>query len=574
MTTPQILEAESSAESAAGEGRFGDRLASHPLAAGTLSGLLLWTAFPPLEWNWLAWVALVPLFWLAVQPARRWLYYASAWLGGLAFWLPSVQWIRLTDPTAWLAWLAMATFLSLWWPTVLGLCRLAVFRLRIPLLIAAPIVWVALEYFRAHVLTGFPWYYLGHSQYRFLTLIQIADTTSALGISFLVVMVNACVVDLMTLPLLYATPRGPRLRPRQSIRVWITLGLVVATLGYGTLRIATARFRPGPRMALLQTNFEQRYKMGGDGLSILEAIERLIEKAAAATPRPDLIVWPETAYPYRFIMLDPGVAADELKRQVAQISKTEPVEDWLENRRRTLAYLHGLTDSTGIAMLVGATYTDHTPTKMSKYNSAILLEPNSQEVRAYHKIHLVPFGEYIPFFESMPWLKALTPYGDDYVPTLTFGRDATILPFGAYRLAVGICFEDTVPHVIRRFFAEASGPEPDVLVNISNDGWFHGSAELDMHLAVSVFRAIEHRVPLVRAVNTGISALVDGNGEIRQTLPRDTDGVLNAEVPLDDRTSNFTILGDWLGLSCLAVSIGLVPMGFLMKFRSARRNVA
>jgi apolipoprotein N-acyltransferase len=389
-------------------------------------------------------------------------------------------------------------------------------------------------------------------------------------VSFLMATVNAWLVDLLTLPLLHSTQRGPRLRPRQAVRAWVVGALLLATLGYGAFRISTAKFRPGPRLALLQTNFEQHYKMGGKAEAILEAIQRLVEKAAAATPRPDLIVWPETAYPYRFIAVDSTTTADELKRQVRTIARVDSVEEWLENRRRNLALLQGMTDAIGVAMVVGAIYHDHTPAKMYKYNSAVLFEPGSAVVRAYHKMHLVPFGEYIPFFESMPWLKALTPYGDDYVPTLTFGHNPTILPFGPYRLAVGICFEDTVPHVIRRFFQEANGPEPDILVNMSNDGWFQGSEELDMHLAVSVFRAIEHRVPLVRAVNTGISALVDGNGEIRQTLPRVTENVLSVSVPLDDRNSGFTVLGDWLGLCCLAVALGLVPMGLLQKLRRPR----
>ena len=134
---------------------------------------------------------------------------------------------------------------------------------------------------------------------------------------------------------------------------------------------------------------------------------------------------------------------------------------------------------------------------------------------------------------------------------------------------MSICFEDTVPQVIARLFREAAADrQPDVLINLSNDGWFHGSAELDMHLAIGVFRAVEHRVPLARAVNTGLSALVDGNGEIRAFLPKDTEGLLAVTVPLDDRRSLYTRFGDWLGLSCLAVTIGLVPLGI---FRKPRR---
>src|SRR5262249_23066050 len=145
----------------------------------------------------------------------------------------------------------------LWWPGFLAVARLALFRLDIPLMIAAPILWVGMEYIRAHFLTGFPWYYLGHSQYRFLTLIQIADTTSALGISFLVAVINAWIVDLLSLPLLQSSAKGSRLTARQAVRLWIVTLLVGGSLVYGAYRLSTAQFRAGPRVALLQTNFEQ-----------------------------------------------------------------------------------------------------------------------------------------------------------------------------------------------------------------------------------------------------------------------------------------------------------------------------
>lgn len=562
MTSPVALEPNARTAKLAG---IDDRLSRHPLLAGLCSGLLLWTSFPPVEWSWLAWLALVPLFWLVVQKGPRGRLYLSAWLGGLAFWLPAVRWVQLTDPTAWLAWLAMAVIYSFWWPTFLALGRLAVFRLRLPLMVAAPIVWVGMEYLRAHFVTGFPWYYLAHSQYRFLSLIQISDTTSALGVSILIAMVNAWLVDVLTLPLLRRTPQGARLTRRQTVRLWLVTLLLGGTLVYGAGRLSTANFRAGPRLALLQTNFEQRYKQGGDPLQILRTIEGLLERVARAVPRPDLIVWPETAYPFQFITFDPAVGETELADQLHRSWPNVSFADWVDKKGKVAENLHGITDVLGIPMLVGSLHYEHRPGALSKYNAAILFEPVVRTIKTYNKIHLVPFGEYIPFVEAMPWIRIFTPYRDGYIPSLTFGHEPTILTLGPYRMAVGICFEDTVPHVIRRFFRETpeGTSQPDVLVNISNDGWFHGSEELDMHLAVSVFRTIEHRVPLVRAVNTGISALVDGNGEIRDTLPRQTESVLTVSVPLDDRTSNYTVLGDWLGLTCLAVTIGLMPMGFL-----------
>ena len=125
--------------------------------------------------------------------------------------------------------------------------------------------------------------------------------------------------------------------------------------------------------------------------------------------------------------------------------------------------------------------------------------------------------------------------------------------------------------MINQFFTGADqAHQPDLLINLSNDGWYPDSSELDMHLAIGVFRTVEHRVPLARAVNTGLSALVNGNGEIRAVLPKSIEDVLVATVPLDDRTTYYSRWGDWLGLSCLAVTIGLVPMGLLRKTKVGR----
>jgi apolipoprotein N-acyltransferase len=563
MNSPLVLEDRTGTTRQPG---LSDRLSRHPVVAGLTSGLLLYWSFPPVEWSWLAWVALFPLFWLVIQSGPRLRLYLGAWVGGLVFWLLSVQWVRLTDPTAWLAWVVLAVIFSFWWPGFLLLARVAVLRLRIPLMMAAPILWVGLEYIRAHLLTGFPWYYLGHSQFRFLALIQVADVTSALGISFLIALVNAWCVDLLSLPLLRRSARGIRLTGPQTVRLWTVTLLVGGTLVYGAYRLSTGKFREGPRLALLQTNMPQRYKMGGDAVEILERIGNLIQRALQATPRPDLVVWPETAYPYSYIVVDPATPAAVLARQVGHISDQITVGDWLDKKQKVDDHLHALTDAAGVPMLVGTLYYDHRPDGLSKYNTAALFEPLVRTIRSYHKIHLVPFGEFIPFLDALPWLTVFTPYRNGFVPTLAFGHEPVSLPLGPYCLAVAICFEDTVPHVVRRFFREAAdGREPDMLINMSNDGWFHGSSELDMHLAVSVFRTIEHRVPIARAVNTGISALIDGNGEIRETLPRLTESVLSVTVPLDDRTSLYTQLGDWLGMSCLAVTIGLVPMSFLKR---------
>jgi apolipoprotein N-acyltransferase len=512
------------------------------------------------------------LFWLATLQEAALSIYLSAWAGGLVFWLLAVEWIRLIDPSAWIGWLALALVFSLWWPLFLALARWAVHRLRVPLVLAGPIVWVAIEYVRAYFFTGFPWYYLAHSQFRYLDVIQIADFASSLGVSLLIAIVNAWIVDVVSLPLFQRSRGRLRLARGQMVRLWVVSVLVGTTLCYGAFRRSSARFHDGPRLALLQSNLPQRQKVKVDPLGILQRFQQLIERALSRSDRPDLIVWPETAYPFGFIAVDSAIDPAALASQVRSISSRIAVPDWIKKRSDVLEHLHDWTDQIGVPMLIGSLFYDHGRASLGRYNSAILFEPQLRTVRFYHKNHLVPFGEFIPFIEQLPWLALLTPYHGDKIPSLSFGREASVLRLRSCGLAVTICFEDTIPQVIRRFFHGAGAgadPQPDILINLSNDGWFHGSPELDMHLAIGVFRAIEHRVPLARAVNTGLSALVDGNGEIRATLPKEVEDVLSVTVPLDDRTTYYSVWGDWLGLSCLAVTIGLVPLGLVRRPRQS-----
>jgi apolipoprotein N-acyltransferase len=550
---------------------LGDRVSRHRVVAGIASGFLLWTSFPPAEWSWLAWVALVPLFRLTTLPGARTKTYFAAWAGGLVFWLLALEWVRMCDPVAWLGWLVMALILSLWWPGFVALTRWAVFRLELPLIVAAPIIWVGLEYSRAYVVSGFPWYYLAHSQYRQLYVIQVADVAGALGVSILIAVVNALVVDLLSLPLLHVTKNGTRLRMGQNIRLCLVTILLGSSLCYGAFRLSTADFHDGPRLALLQSNISQQNKMRGDRNAIIAEFTNLVERAVGERELPDLIVWPETAFPYAYITIDPSLDSQTLERQLRSITTKITVDEWVTTKDVVAERLHSWTDKVNVPMLVGISFYDHAAA-LGKYNSAILFRPGRSTTDVYHKMHLVPFGEYVPMVDSLPWLAVLTPYERGKVPRLNVGRDPVSVPLGDYRLAISICFEDTVPQVISRFFREAApGQQPDVLINLSNDGWFHGSPELDMHLAIGVFRAVEHRVPLARAVNTGLTALVDGNGEIRSKLPKESAGVLSVTVPLDGRRSLYTRLGDWLGLTCLAVTIGLVPVGIFGKPRRRRR---
>jgi apolipoprotein N-acyltransferase len=538
----------------------------HPALLGLVSGVLLWLSFPPAEWSGAAWVALVPLFLLVGSQRSTRAVYLGSWVGGLAFWLLAIQWIWATDESAWLGWVVMAGFLSTWWPAFLFLARFARRRLNLPLIVAAPVLWVALEYVRAFILTGFPWYYLAHSQYRLPYFTQIADFSGALGLSFLIVMVNALWVDLLTLPLFRKKPGGSlwvRLALPQRLRLVVVGMAVLGTLAYGVFRVTSAEFRPGPRVAMLQTSEIIRFNSDKirSSAEVLAELESLIRSAMASNPRPDLIVWPETAFPGGYTTFEVGIDPNLLDNQVKEFDPKSIGADWTRDQKRVDSYFQSLMEVTQVPMIVGSSIYEFKKSGISKFNAAILFRPG-HPAQAYHKLHLVPFGEYVPLLKALPWIIRLTPYRGTRLRFLDHGSKPAWFELGEYRLATAICFEDTVPHLVRRFFAEApDGRQPDLLVNLSNDGWFHETSEHEMHLAVSAFRCIENRVPLVRAVNTGISAMIDGNGQIVQSLAKLKTGVLTAVTPLDDRVSLYSQWGDWLGQFCLAALIGLLVLG-------------
>jgi apolipoprotein N-acyltransferase len=261
------------------------------------------------------------------------------------------------------------------------------------------------------------------------------------------------------------------------------------------------------------------------------------------------------------VAIDPKLDNTTLTAQVKNIYPEDTGADWKLLRDRTTSYFDSWIAANRIPMIVGSSLHEFRRTGYSRFNAALLFQ-HDKAMQAYHKLHLVPFGEYVPLIDVMPWLIRLTPYRGTRLHFLDHGHQPSWFELGPYRMAAAICFEDTVPQVVRRFFAEApDGRQPDLLVNLSNDGWFHQTSEHEMHLAVSTFRCIENRVPLARAVNTGVSAMIDGNGRILKSLPKMTGGILSEVAPLDDRVSFYSRWGDWLGQSCLACTIGLLMLG-------------
>jgi apolipoprotein N-acyltransferase len=570
----------------------------YPLT-GVAGGLLLYACHFPLAWGWLGWVALVPLLCLVRTRLRGWKVYASAWLGGLVFFWPVLYWMSVADVRMIYTWAALASYCSLYVPLGIFLVRRLDRVTRLPLVLTVPVVWTALEFTRAHLMTGFAWYLLGYTQQAFLPVIQVADLAGVYAVTFLVASVNALVFELLfTRPAFrrfFSLPEQPRWAARWAVPVQAVavVVLVGGALGYGFWRLGQSAFDPGPSIALVQGNVDQRIRNEASQpdrqtdapQQMWQHFDALSRQAAAQHPRPDLIVWPETSYPYPWGELADDFPEEALPRPFAELRQRirdrlgRDPRDW----RRVApywvdapAFLRVKPYATDVLLGVNSEVL-LTPERRRRYNSAVLIQRDGRYAGRYDKIHRVPFGEYVPLRDWLPWMQTFAPYDFDY--SIAVGQHMTRFPLGPYTFGVVICFEDTDPDLARQYGVAAAGqPAADLLVNISNDGWFDGSSEHEEHLAICRFRAVEARRSVARAVNMGISAVIDGNGRVI-ALPEPTwkeskkvAAVLTAAVPLDRRTSLYARWGDWLCWSCWGVlSVALLWTSFR---RGPRRPAA
>jgi apolipoprotein N-acyltransferase len=212
--------------------------------------------------------------------------------------------------------------------------------------------------------------------------------------------------------------------------------------------------------------------------------------------------------------------------------------------------IHPRSGTSPCRMLVGGHTVRFTRDRNIAYNSALLLDRSGEIAGRYYKMHLVIFGEYVPLGDLLPWLHKFSPVG----PGLAAGEGPQAFEVGGLRFSPSICFESIVPHLIRGQVATlaAANTPPDVLVNVTNDGWFHGAGCLDQHLACNVFRAVENRRPMLVAANEGLTAHIDGSGKVQSTLPRMRSGVIVAEVRSDGRWGLYQQTGD-LAAWCLVL---------------------
>jgi apolipoprotein N-acyltransferase len=540
-----------------------------------VSGLLLYVGFFPLNLGFFAWFALVPSLAITGSTVRNRRLFMAGFVGGLCCFLPATQWIRVAHPAMYGSWAFLFLYCSIVWG--LGLVLIRRLSRRIPLWIAAPATIVALDYLKAHFPTGyswleplglrhfigFAWYQIGHTQHDWLPMIQISDVAGVYGVTAVVVLVNVALLRWMQ----RVAPFMGWLRQDVSTRrpIFETLVALIAftlVFGYGMFRLQHPAFRDGPSVALIQGNIPQDIKTNR-GREMRDHFFDLCNEAVRKSPDgqiPELVVWPETSCTETWFDLsknvDPLTVSVDFLREIdeSHVFARKAARVWPTN------VLFGLNALEWEA--------EH---RLWKFNSAVLVSKEGTFQGRYDKMHLVPFGEYVPLEKPFPFMKMFTPYTGDYSckPGESYTRFPLAAKSGKTTFGMLICYEDSDPGIARRY---VESDPVDFLVNISNDGWFDGTSEHEEHLAITRFRAVETRRALVRAVNMGISAIIDSDGRVL-TIPGETwstskkvSGIVRGTIPLDDRSALYPKIGDTFAVVCSMVLI----IGFMI----SRKKVA
>lgn len=485
-------------------------LAEHLKNSGlcVATAILITLSFPSMSWWPLAWVSLVP-FLIALEGRTPWQGFRIGFLCGCLTFTGTLYW--LFHITEWFSVVAAIGVVCLFLYLAL---YYAVFGMYVtctstwtPLkrLIVIPSVWVVLEWVRGFLFTGFDWISLGHSQAPNLVSIQIADVVGVSGISYVICMTNVFISQIR---------RWPQRLLCRTVYVTVMVMIMVGHALYGWIQLSRPVSKQVLTVGVVQGNIEQEMKWAEFAWPmIMQAYRNFTMDVARQDP--DLIIWPETSFP--------GILGedDALFDQVEQLVRTvqRPMMLGAIERR-------------------GEDY----------HNTVLYMHTDGRIGQQYDKIHLVPFGEFLP---GRKWIGPLA----DFVPISDFTRGERWTVFEADGIApfsVLICFEDTVSRMARPFVKAGA----QWLLNMTNDAWFKDSKAADLHLTSSIFRAVENRRSLVRSANTGISSVIDPFGrrlnEVRTADGRrvDVDGIFIQDVPLHTEISFYTRFGNVFVILC------------------------
>jgi apolipoprotein N-acyltransferase len=494
-----------------------------------VSAVLLILSFPPFDFYPIAWIALVPLLMSVWEKKANTsfslgLLTGSVFFAGTTYWIFNSVYFYGNIPSVMS--LLIVAFLCLYLGLYIGvfsvlfnyLCR----HSRFPSLFIVPVLWVTLEFLRTYALTGFPWSALGYTQYKVLPVIQMADITGVYGVSFLVASFNGAVFDVIVY-------WPERLKRMPLFERWpMAVGLVVLTLCiisavlYGVRRIHSPESGDKFLTSVIQGNFEQEKKWDINFMrEIMDTYKELTSRGSADSPI--LVVWPESAVPFVF---------EQDKQLTGEI---------IDFQKKLDSYL-----------LFGSVTAKERKDDTSGFsNSTVLLSPEGEVLSFYDKIHLVPYGEYIPLRKIFPFIKKLTAGIGDFIP----GRDYTVMETPFAKISSPICFEIIFPGLVRKFVNNGA----NLIVTVTNDAWFGRSSAPYQHFSMSVLRAVENRVPVVRAANTGISGFIDMKGRIMKRTGIFERVILTEKLSAGNfQKSFYTRYGDLFAFLCIISSVLLI----------------
>jgi apolipoprotein N-acyltransferase len=492
-------------------------------AASALSGISLVACFPLLNWNGLVWVACLPLLLALVSETRAAHGFLLGYLAGAIFFAGSCYWFvdvmegygGLNSVVAW-AILALFVIVFSVFFGAFGLLEAIVARKSVAAaLVLSPFLWVGVELARTYLITGFPWNLLGYAV-RPTGLEQVASVTAVYGLSFAAAATSALAAWALL---------GPR---RKIATAALALWVVMLAVGNWLLSPPLAGREPN-RAVLVQPNIPLNESVvknwapwqGSQYFSRLVANSVAAgQKAHENSQAPPLIIWPENPAPFYF-------NRDPVFREAMEAMA-----------RKADAYV-----ITGTVTFAGKGFS-------RPHNSAIVLAPDGRELLQYDKIHLVPFGEYVPWWVFPGTVGKIIAQVGDFEP----GKAVRVAATSKGTIGVFICYEAIFPGLVRKIAAAGA----QVLVNISDDAWFGDSAAPFQHLEMARFRAIENRRFLLRATNNGVTAIIDPYGRVQQESPRHEGGILTGNFQYLAGETFYTKHGDVFAWSCAVVAMLLI----------------
>ena len=530
-----------------------------------LGAALYWLSLPPMKFPWAGFLAsafLVSIIAKECSPTRR--EYWSIWLAGAVLWLSLLQGIRLAYWPLYFGWIALSLYLAVYLPLFVAMARSLHHSWYIPLPFAAATAWVGCELIRAYFVTGFAACMLAHSQTPWPWMLPIASYFGGYGVSFVVMFIGAVLYQWLSWAIWNRTV-WLAARSRRFVIVvaaYTILGLAVVLSSLGSMRshdqwlASQEPIKPLGAVLLIQENMPTQFDASIDDIVLgWQRYAQQTAKAAQAntTKEVNLIVWPESTFtggvPWIDSNNDPALAA------VLKIPE-EDIASWREQIEIKLKLIYTPSEANPPKFLLGTDCVRLGSGKAIRYNAALWFDPQNRNACTYYsKQHLVMFGEYIPFASYFPSILQMIGLGSieagDKPMAWQLSSGATI--------STSICFENVLPHLIQSHVGKltALGKSPDMLVNITNDGWFRGSSILDHHLNNAILAAVENRRPMLVAANLGISAWIDGDGRVVRSLPRMEPGWILAEPKPDGRSGWWQSVGDFPA-RCLAIVSSLL----------------